>query len=115
MLETSEQIQGVLEVCGEPITFTIGTPPNTTTLVLKAIPSELVSNIQSFDSPADIYKQVIEFQIAQEDLDANAANITIGKSFTYTLLSKMYSFTITDIWTDFIGWITLSVKFASVT
>jgi len=104
MLETVEQIQLTLDIAGEQLEFDNGT--------LKGIPGEVVYNVQSFDSPYDVYKQDFNFQVSSQaffDLGLNS-----GDSFIYVLNNKEYRFKIMSIADDLTGWFNLQVKLTNV-
>jgi len=104
MLETQEQIDLTLSLCGEDLEFNNGT--------IKGIPGELVLNVQSFDSPYDVNRQEINFQVSNNDFFS--LGITSGDVFLYTLLGKTYKFQIVMFTDDLTGWIELYVKLLDI-
>lgn len=105
MIESPEQIQQALLISGEVLTFSFGE--------ILGIPGHLVYNIQSFDSPYDIYKQDYSFQIAYTDFIDNG--IDVNDTFNYTLYTTTFNFEILYYVQDIIGWVELRVSLVEVT
>jgi len=105
MLETQEQIDVTLSLCGEPIEFNAG--------VIQGIPGHLVYNIPSFDSPYDLEKQDFTFQISKKDF----TELEIAKDdlFIYILQDVEYQFKVLIYVDDMIGWVELSASLIGVT
>lgn len=104
MRETEAQIQTMLNVVGEDLEFTFGT--------IKGIPGHLVYNVQNFDSPYDIEKQDVDFQISYNDFYENV--IANGDTFSYLVNETQYNFEITSYVADLTGWVQLRVKLLTV-
>ena len=105
MLESEEQIQTALGLAGEELQFSGCT--------IRGIVGHLVYNIQNFDSPYDIDKQDIDFQVSKKDFQTNT--LSIKDRCDYILGSSKYCFTITKILDDLTGWFQLSVTLDGVT
>lgn len=104
MRETEAQIQETLAIAGEDIEFSFG--------VIKGIPGQDVINVQGFNSPYDIEKQDISFQISYLDFYENV--IVEKDTFIYMLGEIQYNFEVTSYSSDLLGWVELKVKFISV-
>lgn len=111
MVESEETITYVLDTMGELLTF-----PNCTTelvegvetevcnpFTIRGIPGTLVYNVQNFESPYDIEKQDVTFQISKTDCYANS--LARGMEFNYTLSETTYTFEVVDLIDDLIGWV----------
>lgn len=104
MLESEEQIQVTLSLCGEDIEFNAG--------VLKGIPGTLVYNIPSFDSPYDLDKQDFTFQVSRKDF--KELELIPNDTFVYTLQDDAFNFEVTSYVDDLTGWLELTCNFLEV-
>jgi len=104
MLESQEQIELTLDLCGEDIVF-----PSVT---LKGIPGHVVGNVQNFDSVYDIDKQDLYWQMSSKQILSNW--IKEKDSFKYSLNGKSYTFEILSIIDDLLGWVEVRVKVLEV-
>lgn len=104
MLESPEQIQLTIDLCGEDLVFESGT--------VKGIPGHVVGNVQNFDSVYDIDMQDIYWQIPMTAL--LASNIKARDKFSYTVASITYSFEVLSVVDDLIGWAEIRVKHLGV-
>ena len=105
MLEPQNLIQTTLNLAGEKIQFSGCT--------IKGIPGHLVYNIQNFDSPYDIDKQDIDFQVSKQDFKNNT--LELDNRFTFEQGEDQYCFRIIKIIDDLTGWLQLSVSLEDLT
>lgn len=104
MRETEKQIQELLNVVGEDLEFSFGT--------IKGIPGHLVYNVQNFDSPYDIEKQDVNFQISYNDFYENV--IIVGDTLSYLVSDTQYTFEVTSYVADLTGWVDIRVKLLTI-
>lgn len=104
MIESPEQIQTTLSQAGETLTFSFG--------AILGIPGALIYNVSSYESPYDVEKQDINFQIATNDFLANA--ITSGDTFTYLSGITTYTLEVITHSDDLIGWVNLRCNLIGV-
>lgn len=119
MLETPEQIQCTLNLAGEEITFLELKDNNDVVIresfTLKAIPGQIVFNVQDYSSPADLSTREIQFRCSREDYIAKA--ITLEDLFTYVPSispSRVSTFRIVASYDDLTGWICMIVVLTEV-
>jgi hypothetical protein len=104
MREEETDIQLVLDACGETLTFP--------TFTLKGIPGQNVYNITSLDSPYDVERQEVIFQLSYNDFKTRS--LAKGTTFTYAVSTTIYSFIIVSYIYDLMGWIELKVDITGV-
>lgn len=103
MSETLEMIQLCLETAGEELVFVEGT--------ILAIPGVSVYSIQSYDSPFDIEKQVYTFMTSITYFQSLV--IEVGSEFTFTLGTRVHTFTVSSWNEPEPNWIKLRVDLIS--
>lgn len=103
-METQEQINKVLSTAGEDLVF-----PSFT---IKGIPGHEVYSIQGYDSPYDIKKQDLFFQISLYELKTHS--IAKNNTFYYTAFGRKYNFSIDSFVDTLDGWIELQVTLGTI-
>jgi hypothetical protein len=99
-MESQEQINVVLATAGVDLFFF--------DFYIKGIPGTELLSIQSFDSPYDIERLDISFQLSLYDVKTH--NVKVNDSFTYTSAFYNYSFKIDALADDLTGWVEVKVK-----
>ncbi len=104
MIETDEQIQQILNICGEPLEFSFG--------IIYGIPDTDVYAVQGQNLTYDIEKQDISFKLAYKDFYEHV--VVVKDSFIYQLGTLSCTFEVTSYTQDFQGWATVKVKLLSI-
>ena len=104
MRESQEDIDNILEVTGEDLTFTLG--------VIKGVPMQQVYNLENLSSPYDIEKQEISFWVSEKGF--SLVNIIEGIEFSYSVLTTTYTFKVISFVRDFLGFVQLKVYISEV-
>lgn len=104
MLETEGMIQQTLALAGEPLVFS--------SVTIHGIPGEDLYDIQGYNSPYDIKKQSYIFQVSASDLFTHS--IKARDTFTYTVGTRKFTFSVLSFPEDLTGWAELSVNLESI-
>ena len=104
MLETESMIQQTLALAGEPLVFSSG--------IIYGIPGEDLYDIQGYNSPYDIKKQSYIFQVSANDLVTNG--IKARDTFTYTVGTRQFTFSVLSFPEDLTGWAMVAVNLESI-
>jgi hypothetical protein len=104
-VETPARIQKILDISGEDLVFTLGT--------IKAVPGVSIYSIENYSSPFDIEKQVYSFTTSV--VYYKSFTITVGDTFTYTIGTRIYTFSVASFLEVEPNWIRLRVNHVSTT
>jgi hypothetical protein len=94
MIESTEQINLVLEIAGMPLFFSFGP--------VLAIPGEGIELVPGFTTPNDVKVQKFSFKTATWLITDN--EIVSGMDFTFELSRQTFTFKVDAIAHGIIGW-----------